>query len=286
MSSPTSSSEVHTAGQSQPPPIPPAVLALTLFAVWEDDDWLDEYWIEDLDGGYDIATLKTHDQLRNAVRRLLEKLAEQCPTKPSTRTFLYSEAEVSFKDRVYACNPFEENMEKEEPSSGKLDNCLYAHTRESKKVAGRANPKFAILIIEIKPADIEADGITPAKALDVDQQIRRRANGAKEAGVINQHLYLIGWVGCWFRPYYWQAKKAEDGVRAAGPEDGSRTEEGIREEDLFEPNRSLGVMRPSKISECMFLVSRLLTPPSQAMPICATAPPASLKVLRLLCGGT
>jgi hypothetical protein len=48
----------------------------------------------------------------------------------------------------------------------------------------------------------------------VEQQIRRRANAAKDNGVINQHLYLIGWVGGWFRPYFWQAQ-AED-VQAEG----------------------------------------------------------------------
>jgi hypothetical protein len=179
----------------------------------------------------------------------------------------YSKTEVAFKARDYAYNPFEENMDKKEPSSGKVDNCLFAQTLESLDTQF-AHPSFTILIVEIKAPDTEADEITPAKALEVDTQIRGRANAAQDNGVMNQHLYLIGWVGCWFRPYCWlQAESDEAEVK-------------------YEPNRSLGVMRPSKISECMFLVSRLLTPPSQAMPICATAPPASLKVLRLLCGGT
>ena len=267
MSSPTPSTEVHTAGQSQPPPIPPAVLALQLFAVWGDVGWLLTQWIVKSDGGLRAVILTNHDNLRDAVQTLLGKLAEQCPTKPSTRTLFYSRTEVAFKDRDYAYNPFEENMDKKEPSSGKVDNCLFAQTLESLDTQF-AHPSFTILIVEIKAPDTEADEITPAKALDVDTQIRRRANAAQDNGVINQHLYLIGWVGCWFRPYCWlQAESDEAEVK-------------------YEPNRNLGAMRPSKISECMFLVSRLLTLPSQAMPICATAPLASLKVLILLCGGT
>jgi hypothetical protein len=62
--------------------------------------------------------------------------------------------------------------------------------------------RSSLEIPNIFVACIEADDITPAIALDVDQQIRRRANATKHNGAINQHLYLIGWVGGWFRPYY------------------------------------------------------------------------------------
>jgi hypothetical protein len=206
---------IHPTGHSDPPHIPEAVLASPFFPVWGDEAWLRSFWINP-------RRLKQHGQLRGAVSRLLEKMANECSTKPSTRAAVSCEAEVVCKDRVYALNPFDGTIKDSGPSPGAIDVCLFARDpdRDDFEI------KFAILIVEIKPGDIE-QGVIPATARDVDAQIRRRANAADDNEVVNQHLYLIGWIGCWFRPYYWDRSHQELS-------------------EVFEPNRTPGRMRPSK----------------------------------------
>jgi hypothetical protein len=158
------------------------------------------------------------------------------PTKPFTRTQLEGSGERHYKDRVYAVNPYDNTTGDVRYSPGRIDFGLYA------MVPGidRYIAKNVILIIEVKPADIEK-GVTPGKARDVDGQLRRRTNVADANYVINRHPYLIGWIGCWFQPYYW----FQDEV--------------VLEKGAFDPNRSSGLMRPSK----RFSTTCPLTPTTQ-----------------------
>jgi hypothetical protein len=193
-------------GDDEPPQIPQEILDSQLYSSWTDGSLQDEVLL--MTPGQGNLGIQVHDTVREDVRNLIPRLL--LPTqRPSSRTIFRHSTEAPFKNRQYHSDPH--NLDSEfETLPGKIDYGLYA------LVPGTTNPlpSDLILIIEIKPA---TDGsVSPSQAGAVDLQVRARANAARDIGV-NKHFYLIGWVGCWFRPYYWcqdECREVEEGTSA------------------------------------------------------------------------
>ena len=189
-------------GEEEPPRVPQQVLNSALHPSWSDGSLQDKLLL--MAAGHGNAAIEVHDTVRDDVFYLMLRLTPS--QTPSLRTVLRHSPRTMFKDRPFQLDPH--NLDGEfETRSGKVDYGLYA------RVPGTTNPlpSQIILVIEIKPATKGA--VCPKQARAVDLQIRARANAARDSGV-NKHFYLIGWVGCWFRPYYWcQASgKVETGM--------------------------------------------------------------------------
>lgn len=196
------------------------------------------------------------------MRRLLSDV-EKFAT-PRVRTNLSESQLIAYKEQAHSPDPFHsiDNPRLEYYNCGRLD-CILEATRS---VCFDDYGTKSIIIIakaEIPTIDqIEIDSnteietktastrkIDPYRAWDVDRQMRRRANAADRNGVINRHLYLIGWIGYCFRAYHWERPRD----RPNGP-DGIRGDTGWRagdEDTDTEPDpapvRKPGRMRPSDL---------------------------------------
>ena len=178
--------QISLMGDSCPPPIPPQVLAYTLNPIWSDPSLQNDV---PLMSGPGHNNIDDHDLVRDDVNELMRKLVTG--DFPLIRSNYRHRTEARCQDHQFQPDPHD-NTTHLSPSPGTVDYALYFKT-----YGEPIGPQHIVLVIEAKPGELTAEQVRA-----VDRQIRARANAASDNGV-NKHFYLIGWVGCWFRPYYW-----------------------------------------------------------------------------------
>ncbi|KAH8081800.1 hypothetical protein HD553DRAFT_74218 [Filobasidium floriforme] len=251
--------EVRPVGNDVPPAIPEEVLALPLWPLWTDEKFY-TYSHCCARGWLPPGQSEMRFEVGRLMRRLLSDV-EKFAT-PRVRTNLSESQLMPYKEQAHSPDPFHsiDNPRLEYYNCGRLD-CILEATRSmcfddygTKSIIMIAKAEIPTIDqieidsnTEIETKTASTRKIDPYRAWDVDRQMRRRANAADRNGVINRHLYLIGWIGYCFRAYHWERPRDRLNIPVG---DRGDTESRAGDEDTEPdpaPVRKPGKMRPSDL---------------------------------------
>jgi hypothetical protein len=271
--------EVRPVGNDAPPVIPEEVLALPLWPLWTDKEFV-AYSPWGADGWLPRHQSEIRGEIADLMRRLSSDVLEFA--SPRLRSYLSVCELMPYKEQAHSPDPLQsiDNPRLEYYNCGRLDGALLASRFRGPKGRGT---NTIITIVKAELAAIDQDGppetdvqidtntdtetktnididtapnsvvkkstykIDPYRAWDVDRQMRRRANAAVRNGVINRHLYLIGWIGYCFRAYHWERPRNGPVVDRGDTAWRAQEDTDTDTEPDPAPVRKPGRMRPSDL---------------------------------------